>query len=69
MGLFDHKTNITLSAHSNVFTSTPSQMRIIKILALLRLPHPKSLQNIIMKMMNFFPYCYLKLPGWVPTQL
>ncbi|SQQ00212.1 Uncharacterised protein [Escherichia coli] len=30
MGLFDRKTNISLSAHSNVFTSLPSQMRIIK---------------------------------------
>ncbi|CAD5740559.1 TPA: hypothetical protein J1052_002415 [Escherichia coli] len=30
MGLFNHKTNISLSAHSNVFTSLPSQMRIIK---------------------------------------
>ncbi len=36
MGLFDHKTNITLSAHSNVFTSTPSQMRIIKNFGLVK---------------------------------
>ncbi|EFB3380065.1 heavy metal-binding domain-containing protein [Escherichia coli] len=36
MGLFDHKTNITLSAHSNVFTSPPSQMRIIKNFGLVK---------------------------------
>ncbi|EPJ2545234.1 heavy metal-binding domain-containing protein [Escherichia albertii] len=30
MGLFNHKTNISLSAHSNVFTSTPSHMKVIK---------------------------------------
>ncbi|EFM9550468.1 TPA: heavy metal-binding domain-containing protein [Escherichia coli] len=36
MGLFDHKTNITISAHSNVFTSTPSQMRIVKNFGLIK---------------------------------
>jgi len=36
MGLFDHKTNITISAHSNVFTSTPSQMKIVKNFGLIK---------------------------------
>ncbi|HFE0750544.1 TPA: heavy metal-binding domain-containing protein [Escherichia coli] len=36
MGLFDHKTNITISAHSNVFTSTPSQMKIVKKFGLIK---------------------------------
>ncbi|ELC4346055.1 hypothetical protein RNH23_004239 [Salmonella enterica] len=36
MGLFDHKTNISLSAHSNVFTSVPSHMRIIKNFGLVK---------------------------------
>ncbi|EFG1926047.1 heavy metal-binding domain-containing protein [Escherichia coli] len=36
MGLFDHKTNITISAHSNVFTSTPSQMKIVKNFCLIK---------------------------------
>ncbi|EGY1224973.1 TPA: heavy metal-binding domain-containing protein [Escherichia coli] len=36
MGLFDHKINITISAHSNVFTSTPSQMRIVKNFGLIK---------------------------------
>ncbi|EFE3851752.1 hypothetical protein D9J65_23745 [Escherichia coli] len=36
MGLFDHKTNVSLSAHSNVFTSVPSHMRILKNFGLVK---------------------------------
>ena len=36
MRLFDHKTNVSLSAHSNVFTSVPSHMRILKNFGLVK---------------------------------
>ncbi|EHN4672443.1 heavy metal-binding domain-containing protein [Escherichia coli] len=36
MGLFDHKTNVSLSAHSNVFTSVPSHIRILKNFGLVK---------------------------------